>query len=147
MSPCTETVTEDVVLSAAERRGTSRYPLRERVKYTFLSRRSVIEGTGETINIGSGGVLFSTQHRLLVGRAVEVSINWPARLDGRCLLKLVATGRVVRAEEKWAAVRIERYDFRTRAALESRPYYPVILQPGPVAFQTAQSDCQMGAYK
>ncbi len=123
MKPGTDAVSEDVALSSADRRGTSRYPLREHVKYSLLNRRSVTEGTGETVNIGSGGVLFTTQHRLMEGQTVALSINWPARLDGTCLLKLVATGRVVRSEENWAAVRIDKYDFHTRAAIESRPQY------------------------
>ena len=100
MKPGTDAVSEDVALSSADRRGTSRYPLREHVKYSLLNRRSVTEGTGETVNIGSGGVLFTTQHRLMEGQTVALSINWPARLDGTCLLKLVATGRVVRSEEE-----------------------------------------------
>jgi hypothetical protein len=49
-----------------------------------------------------------------MGRMVELSVNWPARLDGTCPLQFVATGRVVRAEARRAAVRIERYEFRTR---------------------------------
>jgi hypothetical protein len=46
---------------------------------------------------------------------VEVSVNWPARLGGTCPLKFVAVGRVVRAEPQRAAIKIERYEFRTRA--------------------------------
>jgi len=45
---------------------------------------------------------------------MEVSINWPAQLDGGCPLKFVAVGRVVRADETQAAVTIEQYEFRTR---------------------------------
>jgi hypothetical protein len=46
---------------------------------------------------------------------VELSVNWPARLDGICPLQFVATGRVVRSEALSAAVRIERYEFKTRS--------------------------------
>lgn len=73
---------------------------------------------GKTLNIGSGGVLFTTEEKLPLGRQVEISINWPARLDGTCPLKFVASGRVVRSEQSRAAVRIERYEFRTRASSE-----------------------------
>ena len=73
---------------------------------------------GKTLNIGSGGVLFTTEEKLPLGRQVEISINWPARLDGTCPLKFVASGRVVRSEQSRAAVRIERYEFRTRASGE-----------------------------
>jgi hypothetical protein len=53
---------------------------------------------------------------LPVGRTVELSVNWPARLDGTCPLKFVAVGRVIRSEPHRAAVRIERYQFKTRGA-------------------------------
>jgi hypothetical protein len=45
---------------------------------------------------------------------VELSVSWPAMLDGICPLQFVATGRVVRSEAQRAAVRIERYEFKTR---------------------------------
>src|SRR3982751_4317364 len=103
----------------AERRGTSRFPLREEVKYKLLHGKVVTTGAGKTLNIGSGGVLFTTEQRLPLGRLIELSVNWPARLDGTCPLKFVATGRVVRAEDDRAAVRIERYEFRTRATRQN----------------------------
>ena len=99
----------------ADRRGTARFPLREEVTYKVLNIRAAkISGTGKTLNIGSGGILFSTEERLPMGKTVELTVNWPARLDGTCPLKFVATGRVVRAEFDQAVVRIERYEFRTR---------------------------------
>jgi hypothetical protein len=103
----------------AERRGTIRFPLREEVKYKLLQGKSAIAGAGKTLNIGSGGVLFTTEHRLPMGRMVELAVNWPARLDGTCPLKFVATGRVIRSEEDCAAVRIERYEFRTRSSRQN----------------------------
>jgi len=103
----------------AERRGTSRFPLREEVKYKLLHGKIVIVGSGKTMNIGSGGVLFTTEQRLPLGRIVELAVNWPARLDGTCPLKFVATGRVVRSDDDCAAVRIERYEFRTRSTRQN----------------------------
>ena len=98
-----------------DRRGTGRFPLCEDVKYKVLHGKTLTTGAGKTLNIGSGGVLFTTEQRLPMGRMVELSVNWPARLDGTCPLKFVAVGRVVRSETDKAAVRIERYEFRTRA--------------------------------
>ena len=68
------------------------------------------------MNIGSGGILFTTEERLPKGHLVEVSVNWPARLGGTCPLQFVAMGKVVRSEPGQAAVRIERYEFKTRSA-------------------------------
>jgi hypothetical protein len=99
-----------------ERRGTARFPLHEDVRYKVVqSKTQKITGSGTTLNFGSGGILFTTEEMLPVGRTVELSVNWPARLDGTCPLQFVATGRIVRAEANRAAVRIERYEFRTRS--------------------------------
>jgi hypothetical protein len=100
---------------ARERRMTSRFPFREDVTYRLLQNKAPsVVGTGQTLNICSGGILFTTDEALPVGRMVEVSVNWPARLDGTCPLKMVARGRVIRSDAGKAAVRIERYEFRTR---------------------------------
>jgi hypothetical protein len=80
------------------------------------SRTDKISGVGTTLNIGSGGILFTTEEQLTLGHMVELAVNWPARLDGTCPLQFVATGRVVRSEPTVAAVRIERYEFKTRSS-------------------------------
>jgi hypothetical protein len=99
-----------------ERRGTSRFPLHEDVRYKVVqSKTQKVTGSGTTLNFGSGGILFTTEELLPVGRSIELSVNWPARLDGTCPLQFVATGRIVRAEADRAAVRIERYEFKTRS--------------------------------
>jgi hypothetical protein len=104
-----------VIGGMSERRETSRFPLCEEVKYKLVHGKVITTGIGKTLNIGSGGVLFTTEQRLPLGRMVEIAVNWPARLDGICPLKFVASGRVIRSEADRAAVRIERYEFRTRA--------------------------------
>jgi len=98
-----------------DRRGTTRFPVQEELKYKVLQPKSMAHsGFGKTLNIGSGGILFTTAERLPVGSQVEIAVNWPARLDGTCPLKFVATGRVTRSEPGKTALRIERYEFRTR---------------------------------
>jgi c-di-GMP-binding flagellar brake protein YcgR len=100
-----------------DRRGNSRFPVREEVRYRVLNAKSLNStGVGKTLNISSGGILFTTEGRLPMGKLVEVAVNWPARLGGACALKFVVVGRVVRAENDKAAVRIERYEFKTRAS-------------------------------
>ncbi len=74
------------------------------------------KGVGQTVDISSGGVLFTTSDRLPTGRMVEIAMNWPARLNGTCALQFVARGRVIRSDGKTAVVRIQRYEFRTRGA-------------------------------
>ncbi len=98
-----------------DRRETNRFPVREDVKYTVVHSKALkTRGSGKTLNFGSGGLLFTTEDRLPLGRTVELSVTWPALLGGKCPLQFVATGRVVRSESNRAAVKIERYEFRTR---------------------------------
>ncbi len=98
-----------------DRRETGRFPVTEYVKY-FVTHSKALKtrGTGKTLNFGSGGLLFTTEERLPLGRLVELSVAWPALLGGKCPLQFVATGRVVRSENHLAAVKIQRYEFRTR---------------------------------
>ena len=101
----------------SDRRGTSRFPVQQDVRYRVVQARALkVSGSGTTLNMGSGGILFTTEEKLPLGRMVEVSVNWPARLDGVCALQFVATGRVVRTDGHRAAVRIERYEFKTRSS-------------------------------
>lgn len=73
-------------------------------------------GDGKTLNISSSGVLFTTEQMLLPGRRLELSISWPAQLNNKCALKLVARGRIVRFEKGRAALEIQQYEFRTASA-------------------------------
>jgi hypothetical protein len=100
-----------------DRRENNRFPVREEVRYRLLQSKAIqLSGAGKTVDISSSGILFTTSEPLPTGRLVEISVNWPARLDGTCPLQLVATGRIVRSDAAKAAVRIERYEFRTRSS-------------------------------
>jgi len=108
-----------------DRRVNSRFPVQEDVSYRVIhSHSDPISGTGSTLNIGSGGLLFTTHEDLEVGRTVEVAVNWPAKLGGTCPLRFVAVGRVVRSQDGRTAVRIQRYEFKTRP---QRTQPPVVL--------------------
>ena len=104
---------------SSERRLASRFPLQQELRYRLLHARRACAGTGETLDISSKGILFTTTERLPPGAMIEIAMHWPARLNGNCLLQFVATGRVVRSNSNSAAVRIQRYEFRTRAAAPS----------------------------
>jgi c-di-GMP-binding flagellar brake protein YcgR len=103
-------------LEKPERRTSNRFPIAEDLSYRIYSTKNSVEtGSGKTINMSSGGILFTTEKPLAAGRRMEISVNWPAQLNNRCALKLVASGRVVRASDNQAAIQIEKYEFRTRA--------------------------------
>lgn len=102
--------------SNAERRRSSRFPIERELRYKTLSQRAEsVSGVGKTLNISSSGVLFTSNHNLAVGTRIEVSISWPAQLNERCLLNLVARGRVARREEGQLALQIQQYEFRTQS--------------------------------
>jgi PilZ domain len=101
----------------AERRQSDRFPIEREVRYRVLSKRGGDEaGDGRTINISSSGVLFTTDQTLLPGKRLELSISWPAQLDNKCALKLVARGRVIRFEPGRTAIEIQQYEFRTQSS-------------------------------
>ena len=105
----------------AERRRSSRFPIEREVRYKTLNQRSeILSGSGKTLNISSSGVLFTADHELPIGTRLEVLISWPAQLNEKCLLNLVARGRVTRHLRGQVALQIQQYEFRTQS-----------LRPGP----------------
>lgn len=105
-----------VTKNPAERRDSERMPIEREVQYRVLSKRDgETVAAGKTLNISSSGVLFTTDQMLLPGRRLELAISWPAQLDNKCALKLVARGRVVRFEDGCAALEIMQHEFRTKA--------------------------------
>ena len=81
------------------------------VRYKVLGATQA--GSGRTLNMSGKGVLFTTESILVEGKSVELAVSWPALLNGVIPLKLVVQGRLVRTEDKQAAIAIERYEFRT----------------------------------
>jgi len=99
----------------SDRRSSERMSIERDVQYRSLSRGQVdAEAEGKTLNISSSGILFTTQHLLSPGRRVEIAIDWPAELDNKCALRLIARGRVVRFDGDRAAIEILQHEFRTR---------------------------------
>ncbi|MCU1273642.1 MAG: type pilus assembly PilZ [Bryobacterales bacterium] len=100
-----------------EHRKTDRFPIETGVRYKLMEAARVAQtGQGRTVNISSCGILFSTESYLPLGQRAELSVDWPAQLNEHCGLKLVAIGKIVRSSGDTAVIRIEKYDFRTRAA-------------------------------
>jgi len=96
-----------------ERRIPGRFPIERELRFRVTNKRDELVGSGRTVNMSSKGLLFRTEQRLLAGKRVELAISWPAQLDQKCGLKLVARGKVVRTEPGMAAVSIDQYEFRT----------------------------------
>lgn len=97
-----------------DRRGADRFPIEREVRYKVLTKKTGMEsGVGQTVNLSSNGVLFTSDQVLLPGRRLELAISWPAQLNNQTPLKLVARGRVIRFDRGKAALEIQQYEFRT----------------------------------
>ncbi len=110
-----------------DRRSARRFPISCVLQYRILGQGTWEIGHGKTVNMSSGGMLFVTDRVLAPGRKVEVQVQWPVKLNERAGLKLVVIGEVVRAGsggEIQAAIRIERYEFRTSARTEITAPHP-----------------------
>jgi DNA-binding NarL/FixJ family response regulator len=100
---------------AAERRNNARFPIPLAVSYQTLEHPILSgQGTSETLNISSKGLLFTSNEHFQPGQLVQVSLDWPARLENQIPLKLVAEGRIVRNANGQTAMTIDKYEFRTR---------------------------------
>ena len=98
-----------------ERRSKRRFVIDQEVRYKMLYGQRIAEtGVGRSMNVSSNGIWFTTENMLTTGMPVELSMNWPVLLNESCAMKLMIYGCVVRANDKGAAVAIERYEFRTQ---------------------------------
>jgi len=100
---------------AGDRRTSLRFPLNRGLKHHGIGASNGQAGCGETINISSRGVLFKTKERVRRGEWLELAISWPAQLNPRVKLQLVARGPVVRIEEGRVALAIHQHEFRTQS--------------------------------
>ena len=104
-------------LNPSDRRDSERFPVARDVEYQLAGRTGQRKkGIGKTVNISSGGVLCAMPEALPPGTKIELSISWPAQLEGKCLLKLVAQGRITRCEGTEVAIQITKHEFHTRSS-------------------------------
>jgi hypothetical protein len=102
-----------------EMRNQRRYPIELGVQYKWSrGGRPEEAGSGTTLNISSGGVLFQSAESVPPDSRIEITLNWPFSLEG-CALKLVLRGRVVRSNRHTTAVRVQQYEFRTAGLLRA----------------------------
>lgn len=97
-----------------DRRSSLRFPLSRVLKHHGIGAGNGQAGCGETINMSSRGVLFKTKEPVRRGEWLELAISWPAELNSRVKLQLVARGPVVRIEEGHVALAIQQHEFRTQ---------------------------------
>ena len=109
-----------------ERRNKFRFGIQRELRYKVLEDGAMIaSGAGQTINMGSGGVLFAAEHQLKPGAFVEISISWPVLLDQTCPMRLIIFGRVLRSASKKSVCSVDKYEFRTQARTFQTTLAPV----------------------
>jgi hypothetical protein len=131
-----------------DRRLRHRYPITLEVGYKLLNGVSAgSEGAGTTRNISSGGIAFEAQnvrrapprvsdiasHRnpvcagpltfddaFTLGARIELRIQWPFLLNGRCPLILQMFGSIVRIDGKLICVETTQHEFKTAGSYATK---------------------------
>ena len=99
---------------AGDRRDDRRYDIQLDLRWKLIRRKRVLEtGTGRTLDLSSGGILFETDRPLPVGLNVELSVAWPVMLHNVASMQLVISGRIVRAAGQRTAIQMTQHEFRT----------------------------------
>jgi hypothetical protein len=110
-----------------DRRQDRRYHLQLELRWKLIRRRRVLDtGTGHTLDLSSGGILFDAGRHLPEGLSAELWICWPVLLRNTAPLQLVASGKIVRGIGRRVAIQTTQHEFRTAGAPEDgRPPAPI----------------------
>jgi hypothetical protein len=112
MSAASSKVQPDVI--GGDRRTNRRYSLQLRLRWKVVRRGKVLSsGTGQTLDLSTGGICFDAGQMLPTGVNVEVSIIWPVLLRDASRMQLLIVGKVVRCDGSRIALRASRREFRT----------------------------------
>jgi hypothetical protein len=104
---------ERIAISHRDQRAPAFFPIERELRFRTAGKRDELVGSGKTIDIGSKRVVFRTDQTLQAGKRIDMAISWPVQLNQKCALKLIASGKIVRAESGVVAISIEHYEFRT----------------------------------
>jgi hypothetical protein len=106
-----------------DRRENRRYRIELDLEYRVIRRGQVLEtGVGRTIDISRWGICFRTEHLVLFGMDVELTIDWPVRLHNITPIQLLVTGRIVRCDAIRVGIHFTQYEFRMEAGCERVPF-------------------------
>jgi hypothetical protein len=98
-----------------DRRSKSRFAIERDVRYKLAEDGVVVAaGSGQTIDMCSGGVAFVAEQPLTPGGFVELSISWPVLLDETCRMRFIVFGRILRCTGRRTVCSIDKYEFRTQ---------------------------------
>jgi len=96
-----------------DRRLDRRYGLDLELRFSYTSRGVTYLGSGRTVDLGGGGVLFASDSTVPEGQEIELRVAWPFLLQNVCPLEVRIRGTVLRNEARGTVVRMRDYEFRT----------------------------------
>jgi hypothetical protein len=98
-----------------EQRKHQRFNLR--LPFQIVGSGKLVRTTGETKNVSSSGVLFTSKAPVAVGDPIEYVITFPKATGARSEVRLRCVGKVLREDEELAfAATLERYEFQRQTA-------------------------------
>jgi hypothetical protein len=98
------------VINVIEQRKTQRFELK--LPFEIIRTGTNMKMVGETKNVSSSGVLFTSDASIGIGEPIEYLITFPRPVGSRSEVRLRCVGTVLREdpESKFAAT-LERYEF------------------------------------
>ncbi len=105
-----------------DRRAGRRYGIPLKLRWKISRRKRLLEtGTGTTLDLSSGGVLFESDQQIPADSGVvELAISWPVLLHDSLPMQLIVVGRIVRVSGYRVAIDIAQHEFRTARAVFGR---------------------------
>ena len=78
-----------------------------------------VSGSARVLNISSAGLAFATDVALKIGELVTLLLEWPARWEDDCRVRLRLTARIIRNQDNGiSAAQILAHETRTASWLE-----------------------------
>jgi len=96
-----------------ERRSGVRFQAELALEYSLSRGKFSVEGCGRTVDVSSSGLRFKPDQPIPGTGIIQLSIAWPASLDGKVPLRLFVVGELMRHDGELRAVRFIRHEFRT----------------------------------
>jgi hypothetical protein len=97
-----------------DRRVDRRYEAELQLRFHYTNAEGVLcVGSGVTVELSRGAILFLTDDPPPAGADVEARIAWPFLLQDTCPLELVVRGSISGSGGRGTVLRLRSYEFRT----------------------------------
>ena len=86
-----------------------RYEIERPVRYRVRTPAGPVEGTGKTVNISRGGLLFEPEQSIGVGAKIDMNVQMGDAVGGGAPIVLRVHGVTLRSQQGVVAVSIKKY--------------------------------------